>query len=543
MKYSILTLLLLFYASASYAQHHSPHSGEMRPVTLMTGLGNGHHPVSTSNAEAQRFFDQGLALLYAFNHAESIRSFKRAAELDPTLAMAHWGIALALGPNINQDVDPAGEKAAYDAVQKALSMKAPPAERAYIEALAKRYSTDPRADLKQLAVDYKDAMGRLMRNYPDDLDAATLYAESVMDLRPWKLWSLDGKPAEGTLEIIAVLESVLRRDPEHIGANHYYIHVVEASPHPEWALPSAERLGRTVKTAGHLVHMPSHIYMRAGDYARASASNKEAAAVDHAYIESNEIKGMYAAGYYSHNLHFLAIAASMQGRFAESLAASEQLSQNVKPYLTDVPSLEGFLPTSTMVLVRFGKWDEVLSSPQPEQQLPLTNAMWHWGRAIAYGGKGQVQLAFAEQKLFIEWQKKVPDGALWGLNGADSILNIAGHILNGKLALAQKNPDLGIKELQAAVAAEDALAYDEPPAWFLPARESLGGALMASARYTEAERIFRDDLERNRRNGRSLYGLMESLKAQGKTDASRMVELEFQVAWKDADSKLSIDTL
>jgi tetratricopeptide (TPR) repeat protein len=543
MKYSILAVLLLFCASPSYAQHHSPHSGEMRPVTLMTGLGNGHHPVSTSNAEAQRFFDQGLALLYAFNHAESIRSFKRAAELDPNLAMAHWGIALALGPNINQDVDPASEKAAYDAVQKALSMKAPLTERAYIEALAKRYSTDPKADLKQLAVDYKDAMGRLMKNYPDDLDAATLYAESVMDLRPWKLWSLDGKPAEGTLEIIAVLESVLRRDPEHIGANHYYIHVVEASPHPEWALPSAERLGRTVKTAGHLVHMPSHVYMRAGDYASASASNKEAAAVDRAYIESNEIKGMYAAGYYSHNLHFLAIAASMQGRFAESLAASEQLSQNVKPYLTDVPSLEGFLPTSTIVLVRFRKWDEMLNSPQPEQQLPLTNAMWHWGRAMAYGGKGQVQQAVAEQKLFIEWQKKVPEGALWGLNGAGSILKIAGHILNGKLALAQKNPELGIKELQAAVAAEDVLAYDEPPAWFLPARESLGGALMASARYTEAERIFRDDLERNRRNGRSLFGLKESLKAQGRTDASRMVELEFQAAWKDADSELSLDAL
>jgi tetratricopeptide (TPR) repeat protein len=283
--------------------------------------------------------------------------------------------------------------------------------------------------------------------------------------------------------------------------------------------------------------------MRAGDYASASASNKEAAAVDRAYIESNEIKGMYAAGYYSHNLHFLAIAASMQGRFAESLAASEQLSQNVKPYLTDVPSLEGFLPTSTIVLVRFRKWDEMLNSPQPEQQLPLTNAMWHWGRAMAYGGKGQVQQAVAEQKLFIEWQKKVPEGALWGLNGAGSILKIAGHILNGKLALAQKNPELGIKELQAAVAAEDVLAYDEPPAWFLPARESLGGALMASARYTEAERIFRDDLERNRRNGRSLFGLKESLKAQGRTDASRMVELEFQAAWKDADSELSLDAL
>jgi tetratricopeptide (TPR) repeat protein len=283
--------------------------------------------------------------------------------------------------------------------------------------------------------------------------------------------------------------------------------------------------------------------MRAGDYARAAASNKEAAAVDRAYIESNNVKGIYAAGYYSHNLHFLAIAASMQGRFAEALAASEQLSQNVKPYLTGIPSLEGFVPTSTMVLVRFRKWDEMLNRPQPEQQLSLTNSMWHWGRAIAYAGKGQVQQAVAEQKMFIEWQKKVTPGAMWGLNGADSILNIAGRVLNGRLALAQKNHGLAIKEMQEAVAAEDALAYDEPPAWFLPVRESLGGALMANGRYAEAERVFRDDLERNRRNGRSLFGLMESLKAQRKTDAARMVEQEFQAAWKDADFKLSIDVL
>src|SRR4051812_18594419 len=258
---------------------------EEKPATLMTGLGSFHHAVSTTNAEAQKFFDQGFTLLYAFNHEAAVRSFKRAAELDPQMAMAHWGIALALGPNINLDVDPEREKAAYDAVQKALSLSAaaPANERAYINALSKRYSTDPQADLRKLAVDYKNAMGALVKQYPDDLDAATLYAESAMDLRPWQLWTHDGKPAEGTEEIIAILESVLRRNPNHIGAIHYYIHAVEASPNPERALAYVAKLPAQIPAAGHLVHMPAHIYMRTGDYQAAALSNKKAAQADETY--------------------------------------------------------------------------------------------------------------------------------------------------------------------------------------------------------------------------------------------------------------------
>ena len=261
-------------------------SDETKPAALMSGLGSLHHPVSTSNAEAQRFFDQGLALVYAFNHAEAVRSFRRAAELDSRMAMAYWGIAYALGPNINLDVDPEHEKAAYETAQRALSLavKAPENERAYIEALAKRYSIDPKADLKKLAVDYKNAMGELVKKYPDDLDAATLYAESAMDLRPWQLWSPGGKPADGTEEIVAVLESILRRDPNHPGAIHYYIHAVEASPNPERALAYAPRLGKLMPAAGHLVHMPAHVYERTGDYAAAAQSNVDAAAADEAYI-------------------------------------------------------------------------------------------------------------------------------------------------------------------------------------------------------------------------------------------------------------------
>jgi tetratricopeptide (TPR) repeat protein len=505
----------------------------------MSGLGRLHHPVSTKNPEAQKFFEQGLLLLYAFNHAESIRSFQRAAELDPDLAMAQWGIALALGPNINSDVDPAREKAAFEAVQKALTIKAPLPERAYIEALAKRYSIDPNADLRKLSIDYHGAMRQLVKSYPDDLDAATLYAESGMDLRPWKLWSRDGTPAEGTEELISVLESVLRRNPEHVGANHYYIHVVEASRHPEWAIPSADRLTRTVKTAGHLVHMPSHIYMRVGDYELAASSNKDAAKVDREYIEANNIKGMYAAGYYSHNLHFLAVANSMQGRFLEALTASDQLSDNVKPYLVDIPSLESFLPTSTLVLVRFRKWDELLKTPQPSQQLLLTSGIWHWSRAMAYAAKGQKQAAQSERELFRGIAVKLPKDTEWGLNHAVDIFAVASKVLDAKLDVANGDTGKAITELTEAVALEDAFAYDEPPAWFLPARESLGGVLLRAGKFEEAEQVFRADLERNSRNPRSLFGLVESLKAQNKNDSVQMVQSEFDQAWKNADVKLN----
>ncbi len=543
MRSLLIVFAVLFASSSALAQHPHQMPVDSRPVTLMSGLGRLHHPVSTKNPEAQKFFEQGLLLLYAFNHAESIRSFQRAAELDPDLAMAQWGIALALGPNINADVDPAREKAAFEAVQKALAMKAPLPERAYIEALAKRYSGELNADLRKLSIDYHVAMRQLIKSYPDDLDAATLYAESGMDLRPWKLWSKDGSPAEGTEELISVLESVLRRSPDHVGANHYYIHVVEASRHPEWAIPSADRLTRTVKTAGHLVHMPSHIYMRVGDYELAASSNKDAAKVDREYIEANQIKGIYAAGYYSHNLHFLAIASSMQGRLHEALTAADQLSDNVKPYLADIPSLESFLPTSNLVLVRFRKWDELLKTPQPAQQLLLTSSIWHWSRAMAYAAKGQKQAAQSESELFRGIAVKLPKDTEWGLNHAVDIFAVASKVLDAKLEVANGDTGKAIAELTEAVALEDAFAYDEPPAWFLPSRESLGGVLLRAGKFEEAEQVFRADLERNSRNPRSLFGLMESLKAQNKNDSVQMVQSEFEQAWKNADVKLNASDL
>ena len=327
----LLAFVFVFLASvySSFAQS--------RPAVLMPGLGQHHHTISTKNPEAQRFFDQGLTLVFGFNHEEAERSFRRAAELDPHSAMAFWGIALALGPCINNvDLDPPHEKAAYEAEQKALSL-APDAterERAYIQALAKRYSPNANVDLRKLDADYANAMQGLFKSYPDDLDAATLYAESLMDLHPWKQWTLDGRPTEGTEEIIAVLESVLRRDPNHLGANHYYIHATESSPHPQWALASAKRLETLAPGAGHLVHMPAHTYMRVGDYAAAARSNALAADADRAYFrESNTSGSMYDMMYYCHNLHFLAASYSMAGDFAHAKQAADEVAARAAPML------------------------------------------------------------------------------------------------------------------------------------------------------------------------------------------------------------------
>ncbi|HVG18277.1 MAG TPA: tetratricopeptide repeat protein [Blastocatellia bacterium] len=544
MKHFYAILLLLLSAGAATAQHqHS--SGDATPASLMADLGNHHHPVSTRNREAQRFFDQGITFVYAFNHDEAARSFKRAAELDPRLAMAHWGIALAVGPNYNLDVDPDREKAAYDAIQKALSL-APGAsekERAYIEALAKRYSNDPRADLKKLAVDYKGAMGELARRFPDDLDAATLYADSLMVLKPWQLWGADGKPAEGTEEIIRVLESVLKRDPNHVGANHLYIHAVEASPRPERALQSAERLRTLVPAAGHLVHMPAHIFMRTGDYSSAARSNAIAAEVDRAYIKKTNAQGVYPLMYYSHNLHFLAIASSMAGRFEDAIKAADQLNAYFTPFVKQMQMLDTFLPTPTLVLVRFRRWGDVLKLPEPDRTTPATNAIWHFGRGMAFAATGRIEQAESEQKTFADSAKALPPDAVWGLSKMDNVMKIANGMLGARIALAKGDKKSAIELLRQAAEVEDALAYNEPPDWVLPVRESLGGALLLSGDYPEAEKVFRADLKRNPLSGRSLFGLLESLNRQGKKDAAASVQKEFKAAWKNADTRLRIEDL
>jgi tetratricopeptide (TPR) repeat protein len=535
-----LVMAVGLVAGLGWAAADHGKSASSRPVELFEGLGPVHHPVSTQSPVAQDFFDQGLAFIYAFNHDEAVRSFRKAAEVDPKLAMAWWGVALALGPNYNLDAEPDVLKSAYEALQKAqeLAKNAPAPEQAYIAALAKRYSSDPNPDKQKLAIAYKEAMGELHRRYPDDLDAATLYAESMMNLRPWELWSPDGKPAEGTEEIIAVLESVLRRNPDHPGANHYYIHAVEASPWPERALAAAERLNTLAPNAGHLVHMPSHIYIRVGDYGRAAKINEIAAEVDRRYIERSGVKGVYPLMYYSHNIHFISVAHALQGRCADAKKAGERLAAHVGPHVKDMPMLEGFMPIPTLILVRFNRWDELLAQPEPPEHMIITRAMWRFGRGVAFAAKGDLPAAHKERKAFAELVAKVPADAKYSdRNNARPVLGIAGQVFDARVALARKDYVTSIELLGKAAEGEDALKYMEPPDWILPCREALGAALVADGKLTEAEQVFRAELTRHRRNPRALFGLQEALRRQGKEHESRLIGLEFKSAWKNAEPK------
>ena len=548
----VLTVFSLFTNTPAQHEHHS--SIDAKPIALIAGLGEVHHPVSTTNAQAQQFFNQGLALVYGFNHDEAVRSFKRAGDLDPKLAMAHWGVALALGPNINLPVDAEHEKAAYEAVQMARSLlpDASEPERAYIEALTKRYSNDPKAERSKLDVAYKNAMAEVARRFPDDLDAATLYAESLMDLRPWQFWSSDGKPAEGTQEMVAVLESVLRRNPDHLGANHYYIHAVEASLHPEWALPSAQRLKVLAPAAGHLVHMPAHIDIRTGYYDAAARSNAYAAEADRQYFKATGEQGMYPMMYYSHNLHFLAVANSMQGRYQDAKRAADQLNEHLGGYLHEggpmieamLPMIDAFTPTPTLITVRFRRWDDILKSAQPDQKLVFTTALWHFARAMAYASTGKVDNAEKEQQLVASAVKAFPANAMYGgFNRASSVFGIVEGVLGARIAMAKGDKRSSIAMLKKAVELEDSLNYDEPEDWYIPVRESLGGVLILNGDYAEAEKVFRAELEKHARNGRALFGLRESLRAQGQKLAADFAGREFEVAWKNADTTLRVEDL
>lgn len=537
-------LWLAFAATAGLAVADHP-TDTKRKAVLFDGLGDVHHPVATKHPEAQKFFDQGLRLIYAFNHDEAVLAFQRAAELDPDLAMAHWGVALALGPNYNLDADADKIKAAYQALHQAqkLAAKAPAHERAYIDALSKRYAADPaKADKKQLATAYRLAMGELAKRYPDDLDAATLYAESMMNLRPWELWSPDGRPAEDTLEIIEVLEEVLRRNPRHTGANHYLIHAVEASPRPERGLPAAHALDHLAPSAGHLVHMPSHIYIRVGDYAAAARANEKAAAADRAYIEKFKVRGVYPMMYYSHNLHFLAVAHAMQGRFADAKKAADQLAGHVAPHVGEMPMLEFFLPTPMLTLARFQRWDDVLAQPAPAAKQPIVTTIRHFARGTALVMQERLEEAEKELDALRATLRKIPDDMPYGdRNKARKVLIIPEQLLAGRLALAKGRRAEGFKHLERAVHVEDGLNYIEPADWHLPARETLGAVHLRMGDAAAAERVFRADLQRNRRNGRSLYGLVLSLRAQGKMHAADLVQQEFSAAWRHADVKLRIE--
>lgn len=524
---------------------------EQKPAYLMDGLSDLHHPVSTQNAEAQKFFDQGLRLVYAFNHEEAARSFHRAAELDPKLAMAWWGVALAVGPNYNLPVDPEHEKLAVDACDKAhaLSAGATPIERGYINAMCARFSADPKPDYHQLDINYSRAMADLTHRYPDDLDAATLYADSLMNLRPWQLWNADGTPAEGTREIVSTLESVLRRDPIHIGAMHLYIHAVEASPNPERALPYADRIATLAPAAGHLVHMPAHIYERTGNFDGARAQNVAAAKADEAYAAASGSQGMYMMMYYSHNLHFGAVSASMQGRCAQAKSQADRLAENLRPMANDksmAAMVEPFIGMQYAIAARCQRWDELLESTEPPSQTNALKAYWLYSRGLALAARGKLAEAEAlhKQLAAIEAATSREDIFMPPVqNHTAQIYHIAGDLLAARIAAAKGDKKSATSLLRDAVANQDQLLYNEPADWYYPVRESLGGMLLQSGDAKAAEQVFREDLERNPRNPRSLYGLAESLIRQNRAYEASWIKQQFDTAWQGADVTLKVEDL
>ena len=539
-------MVVLCFLLPAMAQHDM--QSVSKPATLMTGVGDGHHPVSTSNPQAQQFFDQGLRLIYAFNHDEAARSFQRATELDPNLAIAYWGIAEAVGPNYN---DPASDERfakAHATIQKAvdLSANASKSEKAYIQAMAIRFPADPKADRRKAAEDYRDAMREVVKQFPDDLDAATLFAEAGMNLHAWALWHADGTPETGTDEIVMTLESVIRRDPNHIGAIHYYIHSVEASPNPERALAGANRLAALAPAAGHLVHMPAHVYIRTGDYDSAVQTNLKAAVADEAYIKSSGAQGTYPMMYYSHNLHFIAMSAAMDGDYAQSKKNADLLAAHIAPAIKEMPPLEGFMTIPLAVDIRFHRWDDILKLQPPDPAMKTTTVFWHFARGMAFAGSGKVAEAEAEYKIVSDVEKQTPEDAIFGMsiyNKMKDILKIAENALGAQIALARKDNPTAITMLQQAVAVQDTLKYNEPQDWFYPVRESLGGVLLMSGDSAGAEKVFRADLDKNPRNPRSLFGLNQALKAQGRNYDATFVEKQFNSSWKGTAAPLKLEDL
>jgi tetratricopeptide (TPR) repeat protein len=535
----ICVLVLVTGVALAQHQQHAPKGVKQAPVAMYAGLGNIHHPVSTKNLQAQKYFDQGLALLYGFNHDEAAKAFQQAAKSDPDLAMAYWGVALVNGMNYNAPEFPNALTVARENLKKAtaLAPKASPAEQAYIAALTRRYGDDSPAAEREKA--YSEAMKDVFENHVDDLDAATLYAETLMNLSPWQMWKRDGTPGPNTERVISILESVLRRNPNHIGANHYYIHAVEASHNPERALKAADRLRDLKLSAGHLVHMPAHIYLRTGDYASAADINVVAADADRAYITRSGVKtGLYPLFYYSHNIHFQALADAFAGRYASAKKAADLLVKHVAPAIKDLPPVELFMPTPTYVSVRFNKWDDVLKEREPDKSRLIHHASWRWGQGMAHLAKGDLKAAQADLSALEAAVASAPAEAMVDKNSFKTVFGLASHYLTAKIAEAKKDYASALQHYQVAADAHDGFNYIEPPEWPFPVYEAIGNMQLVAGKAEEAEKAFRADLKRNPRNGRSLFGLMKSLKSQGKDASARLVEIEFKEAWKQADTRL-----
>lgn len=532
----LIGLAALLTSSGAVAQ------ADEEQTPLLDNLGDFHRAITTESEEAQAYFDQGLVLAYGFNHALAIKSFQEALTHDPACAMCYWGIAWALGPNINLPMDPALNGDAWAALEQAqaLAEEASPVEQAFIEALATRYSEEAPENRADLDLAFAEAMGAVAEQYPDDADALTIYAEALMDLTPWNFWTAEGEPTEYTERILTTLEAALAIDPNHPAANHYYIHATEASQDPGRALDSAYRLETLVPGAGHLVHMPAHTYWRTGRYADAVRANQHAAHSDETAVAGMPDAGtynFYSVAYYPHNIHFESVAAAMMGDSATAIDAARRLVDAIPAQAyQDLPFFEDFRPIPYQALVRFGRWQEMVDEPAPGEQLPFATAFWHYARGVALAELGRMDEA-REELAAVEEAKSNPafEGLIMAsFASAEQNFDMAAGILAAAIASAEGDADEAISQLAAAVAIQDSLPYIEPPAWYFPIRQLLGAELLAAGRAAEAEAVYRKDLEQYPANGWSLFGLQQALEAQ-----TAALEEEIATAWSGSDIMLT----
>ena len=520
----------------------------MAGAPLFEGMGDFHREITTSSPDVQRYFDQGMVLAFGFNHAESIRSFRAAQTLDPDCAMCFWGEALATGPNINVTskgkavMSEADRVAAFAAINKAVALKdtASADEQALIAALATRYNGDAATPREPLDMAYAEAMGRYVADHPADDDAAAMYAEAWMNTMPWDYWSADGAPKPETEEVIATLERIIARSPEHPLALHLYIHAVEASSNPGRAEDEADMLANLVPGSGHLVHMPAHIYWRVGRYDDAATANIRAAKVDEDYIAQCNAQGFYPALYYPHNIHFLWAASSMAGQREMAISTAQKLADNVRlEQIEQFPTIEFFKTVPMLALVQFGQWEEILSLEQPPEQLDYSNAIWHYARGVAAARTGYTESANAEREKLAALKGSVQISFLDTADyPASTLLTIADELLLGEVASAEARHEDAISHFAAAVEAQDSLPYTEPPFWYYPTRQSLGEAYIAAGQFAEAEAVYRKDLVEYPRNGWSTSGLVKALERQGKTAEAAEAKARFDIIWRKSDVKI-----
>ena len=512
---------------------------------LFENIGNHSYKVSTKNPEAQQFFNQGLRLTYAFNHAEAHRSFMEASRLDPKLAMAYWGQAYVLGPNINDPFPDDERKANYiQALEKANNLISNTSEKEHdlIQALTSRYSEDFSKEVSELNMAYMEAMEGIVKKHSEDADIQTLYAASVMNTTPWNYWDKEGNPSPNIKEAKAALEKAIEINADHPGAHHYYIHMVEL-PKPDLGVPSADKLGQLMPAAGHLVHMPSHIYIRVGRYKDAVLANKKAILADEDYISQCYSQGMYPLGYYPHNIHFLWSAASLLGDSRTAIEAAKKTAEKVPVgEMKELHFLQNFAATPLLAYTRFGKWNDILTYPKPNDDIKHLKLIWHYARGIAFSKKHNIKEAIEELDAIAQISKdpEMEELIATGFDNGKTISELAYEVVAGEINIEEGNLDKAIKHLKKAVEIEDNLIYNEPSSWHIPPRQNLGNALLLKKNYEEAEKVFTEDLSDLRQNGWSLMGLYKSLKAQGKTDEAKKIKDEFDNAWKEAD--ISIDT-